>query len=134
MPVAIMVVSTSPSSRQAQPPRGSALMDRRAFFGALGLLAAPLAVEAQQAGQVSHIGYLTLAGRGPLEQVFEEALRERGWVTGENIVITYRHAEGKYDRLPALAAELVRLEPRVIVAAPTEAVRAAKNATSAVPS
>jgi putative ABC transport system substrate-binding protein len=54
-------------------------------------------------------------------------------VTGENLVITYRSAEGKYDRLPALAAELVRLEPQVIVAVPTAAARAAKDATSTIP-
>jgi putative ABC transport system substrate-binding protein len=52
---------------------------------------------------------------------------------GENLVITYRHAEGKYDRLPALAAELARSEPRVIVASSTAAARAAKNATSTIP-
>jgi len=54
-------------------------------------------------------------------------------VTGQNLVIEFRSAEGKYDRLPALAAELVRLEPRVIVAVPTAAARAAKDATSTIP-
>ena len=59
-----------------------------------GFFAAPLVVGAQQAGKVYRIGYLTVGSRGPLEQVFEQALRERGWVTGENLVITYRYAEG----------------------------------------
>ena len=52
---------------------------------------------------------------------------------GENLVIAYSFAEGKYDRLPALAAELVRLEPRVIVAVPTVAARAARDATTTIP-
>jgi len=59
----------------------------------------------------------------------ETALRERGWVTGENLAIAYRYADGKFERLDALAAELVRLEPQVIVASPTAG--AARNATRA---
>jgi putative ABC transport system substrate-binding protein len=98
----------------------------------LGLLSVPLVVEAQQAGKVYRIGYIA-ASRGTLRRVFEQALRERGWVAGENIVIEYRYGEEKYDRLPALAAELVRLEPQVIVAVPTASVRAAKDATSTIP-
>jgi len=113
-------------------------MDRREFVSgvALALLATPLAAEAQQAGRVYRIGFLLHGSRGPREpllQAFEQALRERGWVTGENLVITYRYAEGQYDRLPALAAELVRLEPQVIVAVSTAAARAAKDATSTIP-
>jgi putative ABC transport system substrate-binding protein len=60
-------------------------------------------------------------------------LRELGWVEGQNIVIEYRSAEGRLDRLPDLAAELVQLKVDVIVAAPTGAVLAAKNATGTVP-
>jgi len=99
----------------------------------LGLFIAPLAGEVQQAGTVSRIGYLAIASSPPIRHLFEQALRERGWVIGENLVITYRNAEGKYDRLPALATELVRLEPRVIVAVPTAPARAAKAATSTIP-
>jgi putative ABC transport system substrate-binding protein len=99
----------------------------------LGLFTAPLVAGAQQAGTVYRIGYLSTGSRGPLQEVFEQALRERGWVTGKNLVIAYRYAEGKFDRLPALAAELVRLEPQVIVAAPTAPARAAKDATSTIP-
>ena len=100
---------------------------------ALGLLTVPPVAEAQQAAAVHRVGYLAPGSPSPLLQVFEEALRERGWVTGKNLVITYRYAEGKYDRLPTLAAELVRLDPQVIVAAPTAPARAAKNATSTIP-
>ena len=102
----------------------------------LGLVAAPLTAESQQAGKVYRVGFLSWGSRGSsphLLQAFEQALRERGWVPGENLVITYRYAEGQYDRLPALAAELVRLEPQVIVAWPTAATRAAKDATSTIP-
>jgi ABC transporter substrate binding protein len=109
----------------------------------LGLLAAPLSAAAQSVGTVYRIGYLTIgspstAGSSsgsarPLRQVFEQALHERGWVTGKNVVIAYRYAEGKADRLPALAAELVRLEPQVIVAVPTASARAAKDATGTIP-
>ena len=109
-------------------------MNRRAFVaGSLSLLAVPLAAEAQQAGRVYRIGLLGAGSQmgSELRQAFEQSLRERGWVTGENLVI--RHAEGKYDRLPALAAEMVRLEPQVIVAVPTAAARAARDATSTIP-
>jgi putative tryptophan/tyrosine transport system substrate-binding protein len=102
----------------------------------LGLVAAPLTAESQQAGKVYRVGFLHWGSRGPGEQqfqAFEQALRERGWVTGENLVITYGFAEGQYDRLPSLAGELVRLEPHVIVALPTAATRAAKNVTSTIP-
>ena len=99
----------------------------------LGLFTTPLVAGAQQAGKVYRIGYLTGGGL-LLRQVFEQALGERGWVTGESLVIDYRSADGNYDRLPGLAAELVRLKPKVIVAVPTAGARAAKNATSTSPS
>jgi hypothetical protein len=102
----------------------------------LGLFAALLTADAQQSGKVYRIGFLLTGSRGPSEhlfQAFEQALRERGWVTGENLVIASRYAEGKYDRLPALAAELVRVEPQVIVAVPTAAARSARDATSTIP-
>jgi putative tryptophan/tyrosine transport system substrate-binding protein len=113
------------------------VIDRRTFLSGTGavLLAAPLAADAQQAGKVYRIGLLGAGSQVTSEnrQAFEQALRERGWVTGENLVIAYRYAEGQYDRLPALAAEMVRLEPQVIVAVPTAAARAAREATSTIP-
>jgi putative ABC transport system substrate-binding protein len=102
---------------------------------ALGLCASPFVARAQQAGQVYRVGYLRLGSPGgdPFQSVFEQALRERGWVNGENLIIMNRYAEGQYDRLPALAADLVRLEPHVIVTVTTASVRAAKAATSTIP-
>ena len=113
-------------------------MDRRAFVRAiaLGLLAAPLPAEAQQAGGVHRMGFLTSGSTTAsvrAVEAFRQGLRELGWVEGQNIVIDYRFAEGIFDRLPDLAAELVRLQVEVIVAGPTPAAVAAKNATGTIP-
>jgi putative ABC transport system substrate-binding protein len=99
----------------------------------LGVCTVPLVTDAQQTGNVYRVGYLTVRSDGSREQLFEQALRERGWRLGEDVVITYRGAEGNYVRLAALARELVRLEPLVIVAVPTAAARAARDATSTIP-
>ena len=111
-------------------------MNRRAFIvTAAGLLAAPLAAEAQQAAKVARIGWLAARpGRSPhLREAFLQGLRDLGYVEGRNLVIEYRYAEGKIERLPALAAELVALKVDVIVAAEPPAALAAKQATRTVP-
>ena len=104
---------------------------------AVSLLAAPVAADAQQAGRVPRIGVLSLTSpsdRPPLLDAFRQRLRELGWVEGQNIVIDYRSAEGRVDRLPDLAAELVRLKVDLIVpSAGTQAATAAKNATETIP-
>ncbi len=110
---------------------------RRAFIGTLagGLLTAPFAAEAQQAAKVARIGYLAvnLAAFPHLREAFLQGLRDLGYVEGRNVVIEYRSAEGKSERLPALAAELVALKVDVIVTASTLAALAAKQATRTVP-
>jgi ABC-type uncharacterized transport system substrate-binding protein len=111
---------------------------RRAFIGTLGggLLAAPFTADAQPAGKAYRVGYLTagsVTANPRVLEAFRQGLRELGWVEGQNIVIEYRSAEGHFDRLPDLAAELVRLKVDVIVAAPTPAALAAKNASGWVP-
>jgi putative ABC transport system substrate-binding protein len=112
-------------------------MDRRRFLltPLAGGLAAPLATGAQQAGKVYRIGYLSTgpSTSNPFVEEFREGLRELGWIEGQNIIIDYRFAEGRFDRLPALAAELIRLKVDVIVASPTPAAVAAKNATATIP-
>ena len=113
-------------------------MDRRAFIGSLagGLLAAPLAAEAQQPGKVARIGYLAtdLAAASHTTEAFRRGLRDQGYVEGRNVVIEYRDAEGKSQRLPAHAAELVALKLDVVVTAGgTLAALAAKQATNTVP-
>jgi ABC-type uncharacterized transport system substrate-binding protein len=110
---------------------------RRAFLGTLagGLIAAPLAAEAQPAAKVARIGYLTgnLAGNPNLPEVFRQGLRDLGYVEGRNLAIEYRSSEGKRERLPALASELVALKVDVIVATSTPAALAAKQATRTLP-
>jgi putative ABC transport system substrate-binding protein len=100
----------------------------------LGGLFSPLAAAAQQAAKVPRIGYLhpNLAASPHLE-AFRQGLRDFGYVEGRNVVIEYRDAEGKFERLPALAAELVALKVDVIVASGTLAALAAKHATSSIP-
>ena len=100
------------------------------------MLLAPLAADAQQTGKVHRIGYLSSgSATAPpyLVEAFRQGLRERGWVEGQNTLIEYRWAEGKFDRLPDLAAELVRLKVDIIVAVASPAAAAAKNATATIP-
>ena len=101
---------------------------------ALGLLAAPLAAEAQQTGKVYRIGFLgsPLAG-AHLVDALRQGLRERGWVEGQNLVIESRSAEGKLERWPDLAADLIRLKVDVIVSSLSPAIRAAMQQTSTIP-
>jgi len=108
-------------------------MDRRAFIGTLagGLLAAPRAAEAQSVGKVARVGWLSpFSGPRP---TFRDAMRDLGYVEGKTFVFETRLAEGQYDRLPALAAELVTSRVDLIVAVAPAAVRAAKEATSKIP-
>jgi ABC-type uncharacterized transport system substrate-binding protein len=92
--------------------------------------------EAQQPGKVPRIGYLITSSPSaiaPRMEAFQQGLRELGYVEGKNIVIERLHAEGKLDRLPELAAELVRLNVDVIVTSGPTATRPAKGATSTIP-
>ena len=115
-------------------------MDRRAFLGTLagGLLVAPLAAEAQPAGKMPRVGYLSPGsssdpGRQRRFEAFRQGLRELGYVEGQDIVIESRWAEGKYERYPALAADLVRLKVDVIVAVGGRASQDAQQATRTIP-
>jgi len=109
------------------------VISRRAFLGTVagGLLAAPLAAEAQQAVRVHRIGFLS-DSRQPWDEGFHQGLRALGYRTGQNITIEYRYSEGKLERLPSLADELVRLNVEVIVAGGTQATHAAKQSTSVI--
>jgi putative ABC transport system substrate-binding protein len=102
----------------------------------LGVLVASLAAEAQPAGKMPQVGILSQGSpstSSPFHDRLREGLRELGYVEGQNIVIEYRWAEGKYDRLPELAAELVRLKVDLIVADGTAGVHAAQRTTSTIP-
>jgi putative ABC transport system substrate-binding protein len=113
-------------------------LKRREFIALVGgAIACPMGVRAQQqAGKVPRIGYLRATSpsdRPPLLDAFRQRLGELGWVEGQNIVIDYRFAEDRLDRLPDLAAELVRLKVDIIVSTGTQGVTAAKNATETIP-
>jgi putative ABC transport system substrate-binding protein len=112
-------------------------MDRRRFIGTIasGLLAAPLAAEAQQTTKVARIGYLgrDIVPAPHLPEAFLQGLRDLGYVEGRSVVVEYRDAEGKSERLPALAAELVALKVDVIVAASIQPALAARQATRTLP-
>jgi putative tryptophan/tyrosine transport system substrate-binding protein len=113
------------------------MIDRRAFLtSTLALLAAPLAAEAQPAGKIPRIGFL---GPGPIadwsdtREAFRQGLRALGYVEGQNIRIEWRFTDSGYEGLPDTAAELVQLNPDVIVTVTTPAARAAKGATKTIP-
>jgi putative ABC transport system substrate-binding protein len=111
-------------------------MDRRAFIIIVGgsILATPLAVGAQQTERVRRIGFLS--GTNPnseVEDALRQGLREHGYVEGQNLLIEWRYAEGRNDRLHSLAAEVVRLKVEVVVTLSTDAVLAAKKATASIP-
>jgi putative ABC transport system substrate-binding protein len=112
-------------------------MDRRTFIGSLAgsLLAAPLAGQAQQVAKVPRIGFLAtnLASSPHLPEAFRQGLRDLGYVEDRTVVIEYRDAEGKLERLPALVTELVALKVDVIVAPGTPAALAAQQATRTLP-
>jgi ABC-type uncharacterized transport system substrate-binding protein len=121
-------------------------MERRTFLAMVpgSLLAAPRAVEAQQAGRVHRIGFLSPSSPSDPERLaspfgegglaaFRQGMRDLGYAEGQNISIEPRWAEGRFERLPDLAAELVRLKVDVIVSVVTQATLAAKNATRTIP-
>ncbi|HET7526500.1 MAG TPA: ABC transporter substrate-binding protein, partial [Burkholderiaceae bacterium] len=112
-------------------------MDRRdTVLALLALGAAPLAAAAQQAAKVARIGYLSpnLASSPRLRDAFLQGLRDLGYVEGRNVVIDYRDAEGKLERLPAVVAELVALKVDVIfVGGGTRVTLAAMQATKTIP-
>ena len=100
------------------------------FILAIGFITSPLPANAQKAGKVYRIGYLSPY---PIYNDFMEEFRKLGWVEGQNFVIEYRSPEGKFERLPALAEELVRLKVDVIFSVLTISTRAAKKASTKIP-
>ena len=111
-------------------------MDRRAFLSTVagGLLVAPIGAEAQQAGKVYRIGFLR-AGQPPESYLdgFQQGLRERGYVYGQNVVVEFRATDGSVDPLPRLTEELLRLKVDVFLASAAPAAVAVRRATTSVP-
>ena len=101
------------------------------------LLAVGMTAEAQQPTKVPRIGYVTETGDfsspSPNLEAFRQGLRDLGYVEGKNLVIEFRSAEGKPDRIPSLVAELVQLKVDVLVSQATGGIRAAKQATKTIP-
>jgi len=118
-----------------------AMMKRLLWLVSLLLLAIGTFAEAQQAGKVARIGYLSRDlhpsdSRAPSDrriEAFREGLRQLGYIEGKNIIIEYRYAEGRFERLPALAEELVRLKVEIIVADNFITVRAVRKVTTTIP-
>ena len=113
-------------------------MNRRVFLSTLtgGLFAAPLAADAQPTGKVYRIGFILTAAAnetGHLLKALNEGLRELGYVEGRNVVFERRYAEGRQERLPALAAELVRLNVDIFVTGSNPVIAAVKQATATIP-
>src|SRR5437899_11676919 len=113
-------------------------MDRRTFVVAFagGLVIARSVAEAQPSTRVYRVGFLLGATRqsvASLFNAFHEGMRELGYIEGRNVVYEQRYAEGRMERLPELAAELVRVRPDVIVTGSTIHVAAVRHATTAMP-
>ena len=118
-------------------------MDRRAFISrvTVGLLAAPLAAEAQSSGKVARVGYLSPGHPGsvmdvnapPTFNIIRQGLRDLGWIEGQTVIFEPRFARDDANKLPVLAAELVRIPVNVLLTVATAATQAAKNATTAIP-
>jgi len=111
-------------------------MKRRQFIALVGVTAAwPLAARAQKSGKMARVAILSTANprSASFFQAFEQRLSELGYIEGQNIAFEYRNAGGEVDRLPDIAAELVRLNADVIVTSTDVATRAAKDATSRIP-
>src|SRR5438309_5449488 len=97
------------------------------------ILAAPLAVEAQEAGKTPRIGWLATSAPGPFDEAFRQGLRERGYIEGQNTTIEWRWVEGDFARLPTVAAELLGLKMDILVASGTPAVLAMQKLTTETP-
>src|SRR5207253_1095555 len=99
-------------------------------------LAVAVIAEAQQTGKIAHIGFLdssTASGSAVLLDAFWQEMHKLGWIEGKNITIEYRFAEQKSERLPELAADLVRLKVDLILVASGPSALAAKKATTTIP-
>jgi putative ABC transport system substrate-binding protein len=116
-------------------PIGNRGIQRRTFIAIISgsLLASPLAADAQPAGKVPRVGYVTSSGRSVNVDVFDQGLRDLGYTIGQDVIVEYRFAEGRIDRLPALVDELLRLKVDVLFAPSPQAIRAASQATGTVP-
>ena len=110
-------------------------MNRRVFISAvaMSILTVPNGAEAQPAGRVYRLGLLHPTSPSVMAPTIVKALRELGYVEGQNLTMERRYAEGRVDRLTVLARELVQLRVDVLLAVGSAAIRAAKEATTTIP-
>src|SRR5262245_27130046 len=118
--------------------RDTARIDRRTFLSTLGVgvFGAPLKAKAQQPMRRYLLGYLSSGSPSSaphLIPAFKQGLRELGWIEGQNIVTEYRFADGRFERLPNLAAELIKLNVDIFVAVATPTAEVVKKASSTIP-
>jgi ABC-type uncharacterized transport system substrate-binding protein len=136
-PTGAEACTSTTSASTAPTGAAEATMNRRAFLcGSAVMLTAPLSAEAQRAIKIARIGYLSPLSAGAdstNREAFRQGLLALGYSEGQNAVIEARYADGKLDRLPDLAGDIVRLKVDVIVAAPSMAVRAVQRATQTIP-
>ncbi len=108
------------------------MISRRRWLAVTGAaLLGPVIADAQQAGKVYRLGMLAPSPRAARTEFFFQTLRELGYVEGQNLLVEYRH--GPFERLPELAAELIRLKIDVLVSVAPQATRAAKESTTTIP-
>src|SRR5215510_12123612 len=124
--------------QRAKGKKRGKLMKKKVIGLALGafLFALSVSAPAQQTAKIFRIGFLdstTASGSAALLEAFRQELSKLGWIEGRNITIEYRFAEGKTDRLPELAADLVRLKVDLIVTTGRAPALAAKSATTIIP-
>ena len=119
------------------PTAGDPVVERRRFVAAVlgSVIAVPVVARAQPPGKVARIGFLwdTPAVWPHALDAFRQGLRELGWLEGQNIVVEYRWAEGRFDRLPDMVEDLIRLKVDLIVAPTSIYTGASKRATSTIP-
>src|SRR6266508_516157 len=133
-----MMTSCAHAGLNECPARAIVVITAAAWLAVLilGLLTAPVAAETQQLGKVYRIGYLQTSTRQEqlyMVKAFEDGLRDLGYRVGQNVVIEYRFAEARPERLPGLAADLVRLNVDVIVTGINTNTAAAMKATTTIP-
>src|SRR5687767_15805538 len=111
------------------------MLGRRAFVSGMGAWAATAGTVAAQPARVARVGILLYSdpGSDPNMRSFRQALRERGWIEGQNLFIEYRYADARPERLPDLAIDLVRTNPSVILALGGDVAPSAAAASSTIP-
>jgi putative ABC transport system substrate-binding protein len=121
------------SGARAGNPKLSMLLNLSSIAVLLALVAMAQAQEPEKARTIGFLSASSLSEQSNLVNAFKQGLRGQGYLVGQNVALEIRAAAGKYDRLPKLAAELVRLKPDIIFAASAPAIKAAKDATNTIP-